>query len=123
MHAGASGGALINVQGQVAGLVTSNTKHATLGTVPHLNFSIAAAALQPLVAAAQAAAPIRFQQLDVQSEALDRLWRLGSQALQQGPLQEGDGGSTGHRRLNKLQQLLQDRGLPAAEQGKLRSRL
>ena len=53
------------MHGQVAGLVASNTKHATLGTFPHLNFSIAAAALQPLVAAAQAAAPIRFQQLDV----------------------------------------------------------
>ena len=50
VHAGASGGALIHVQGQVAGLVTSNTRHATLDTFPHLNFSIAAAA--ELVAAA-----------------------------------------------------------------------
>jgi hypothetical protein len=48
VHGGASGGALVNAQGQLVGLVTSNARHARGATLPHCNFCIAAAELRPL---------------------------------------------------------------------------
>ena len=47
--AGASGGAVVSACGRLAGLVTSNSRHAASGApLPRLNYSIAAAALRPL---------------------------------------------------------------------------
>ncbi|CAI5472918.1 unnamed protein product [Closterium sp. Yama58-4] len=49
VHAGASGGAVVNAQGEMIALVTSNAKHNRHGTIlPHLNFSIPLALLQPI---------------------------------------------------------------------------
>ncbi|KAL4854568.1 Glyoxysomal processing protease [Chlorella vulgaris] len=74
VHSGASGGAVLDgATGKLLGLVTSNAKHtpsrggsggavAAAGTpppptvLPHLNFSIPAAQLRPVIQAAQAAA-------------------------------------------------------------------
>lgn len=48
VHGGASGGALVDAQGQLVGLVTSNAKHARGATLPHCNFCIAAEELRPV---------------------------------------------------------------------------
>lgn len=48
VHAGASGGAVVDSKGQLLGLVTSNARHAKGATLPHWNFCIAAAELAPL---------------------------------------------------------------------------
>jgi S1-C subfamily serine protease len=73
VHSGASGGAVLDAAtGQLLGLVTSNAKHtpsngqggiggagaagSAATVLPHLNFSIPAAQLASIVAAAQAAA-------------------------------------------------------------------
>jgi S1-C subfamily serine protease len=53
VHGGASGGACVNAQGKLVGLVTSNARHARGATLPHCNFCIAAAELRPLWAWAQ----------------------------------------------------------------------
>eukprot|EP00775_Hariotina_reticulata_P010447 gene10447-biopygen9974 len=48
VHAGASGGALVNDAGELIGLVTSNARHARGTTLPHLNFCISAEELAPV---------------------------------------------------------------------------
>jgi hypothetical protein len=48
VHAGASGGALVNAAGELIGLVTSNARHARGTTLPHLNFCISAVELAPM---------------------------------------------------------------------------
>ncbi|KAL5096728.1 hypothetical protein RYX36_001055 [Vicia faba] len=48
IHPGASGGAVINSDGHMIGLVTSNARHGGGSTIPHLNFSIPSAALAPI---------------------------------------------------------------------------
>ncbi|CAI5534396.1 unnamed protein product [Closterium sp. Naga37s-1] len=49
VHAGASGGAVVNAQGEMIALVTSNAKHNRHGTIlPHLNFSIPLSLLRPI---------------------------------------------------------------------------
>ncbi|GJP43684.1 hypothetical protein CLOM_g3120 [Closterium sp. NIES-68] len=49
VHAGASGGAVVNVEGEMIALVTSNAKHNRHGTIlPHLNFSIPLPLLLPV---------------------------------------------------------------------------
>lgn len=76
VHPGVSGGALLNAQGAVVGLLTSNTKHDGVGCVPHLNFAIAAAVLLPVFETARGANP-DWAALDVQSEGFKKLWKLG----------------------------------------------
>lgn len=85
-HAGASGGAVLDRDGSLIGLVTSNARHSSSGAVlPGLNFCLAAAALQPLweLLAAAAAQDMpqgtlrrRLGELDVSSEALSQIWAL-----------------------------------------------
>ncbi|KAE9594974.1 putative peptidase S1, PA clan [Lupinus albus] len=48
VHPGASGGAVINSDGHMIGLVTSNARHGGGTIIPHLNFSIPSAALLPI---------------------------------------------------------------------------
>ncbi|XP_019419712.1 PREDICTED: glyoxysomal processing protease, glyoxysomal isoform X2 [Lupinus angustifolius] len=48
VHPGASGGAVINSDGHMIGLVTSNARHGGGTIIPHLNFSIPSAALIPI---------------------------------------------------------------------------
>ncbi|GAB2301188.1 hypothetical protein Dimus_035223 [Dionaea muscipula] len=48
VHPGGSGGAVVNSAGHMIGLVTSNAKHGGGAVVPHMNFSIPCAALEPI---------------------------------------------------------------------------
>ncbi|KAG9146559.1 hypothetical protein Leryth_026888 [Lithospermum erythrorhizon] len=48
VHPGGSGGAVINGDGYMVGLVTSNARHGGGMVIPHLNFSIPCAALEPI---------------------------------------------------------------------------
>ncbi|KAL0305718.1 UNVERIFIED_CONTAM: Glyoxysomal processing protease, glyoxysomal [Sesamum radiatum] len=48
VHPGSSGGAVVNSDGCMIGLVTSNAKHGGGTVIPHLNFSIPCAALEPI---------------------------------------------------------------------------
>ncbi len=57
VHAGASGGAVVNAAGQLVGLVTSNARHTSGGTLPRLNFCVHVDELRPLWTWAAAWAP------------------------------------------------------------------
>ncbi|KAH9298226.1 hypothetical protein KI387_029908, partial [Taxus chinensis] len=46
VHPGGSGGVVVNAQGRMIGLVTSNARHSGGTVIPHLNFSIPCAALK-----------------------------------------------------------------------------
>uniref|UniRef100_A0A0D6QU05 Glyoxysomal processing protease, glyoxysomal n=1 Tax=Araucaria cunninghamii TaxID=56994 RepID=A0A0D6QU05_ARACU len=48
VHPGGSGGVVVNAQGRMIGLVTSNARHSGGTVIPHLNFSIPCAALKPI---------------------------------------------------------------------------
>lgn len=48
VHPGVSGGAVVNSDGHMVGLVTSNAKHGGGTIIPHLNFSIPCATLKPV---------------------------------------------------------------------------
>ncbi|CAA0825275.1 Glyoxysomal processing protease- glyoxysomal [Striga hermonthica] len=48
VHPGSSGGAVVKSDGHMIGLVTSNAKHGGGTVIPHLNFSIPCAALEPV---------------------------------------------------------------------------
>lgn len=48
VHPGGSGGAVVNSDGHMIGLVTSNARHGGGVLIPHLNFSIPCAALEPI---------------------------------------------------------------------------
>ena len=80
VHAGASGGAVVAEDGSIAGLVTSNARFSASGTIiPNLNFAVAAEALKPLWALAEAPEGLThdaLQKLDVQDPALSQLWKL-----------------------------------------------
>ena len=45
VHAGSSGGAVVDAQGRLVALMTSNATHTRGGTLPHLNFAIPVASL------------------------------------------------------------------------------
>lgn len=98
--AGASGGAVIDESGCLVGMVTSNTRHIATGqSLPHLNFSLHAAALRPLWACLRAslvadAGPLL--QLDVDTPALRQVWALSS------GLVPGDGSDGATERLRRL---------------------
>lgn len=112
MHPGASGGALLNEHGQVVGMLTSNTKHANIGAVPNLNFSIAAAALQGIFDCAATTMKeinskehddgpghdgpgdneaLQWKALDAVSPSLQALWRLGPAPQQHVDRHKGQG--------------------------------
>jgi S1-C subfamily serine protease len=95
VHAGASGGALVDASGRLQGLVTSNARHARGATLPHLNFCISAAELRPVWEWAQrwdggsrardGAAGLAV--LDVRGDAAGaRLWALQPFCLRVGVL-------------------------------------
>ncbi|KAJ0808568.1 putative peptidase S1C, peptidase S1, PA clan, peptidase S1, PA clan, chymotrypsin-like protein [Helianthus annuus] len=48
VHPGGSGGAVLNSDGHMISLVTSNARHGGGTVIPHLNFSIPCAALEPV---------------------------------------------------------------------------
>ena len=82
VHPGASGGAVLEPDGSLIGLVTSNARHSKSGsTIPNLNFVIAAKVLAPIWHLATAGGPLSvadLQMLDVQDPALTQLWALAS---------------------------------------------
>jgi hypothetical protein len=100
VHAGASGGALVDAGGRLLGLVTSNTRHHRGATLPRWSYAIAADELAPLwawAAAAEGGAPTsggsggaaELRRLDADDAAGHRLWALK-------PPAGGDGARPAH---------------------------
>ena len=100
--AGASGGGVFNALGELSGLVTSNTKHASSGrNFAKLNYSIAAAALIPILTqiSTRQSNEVDWASLDVHSIRLSQLWDLkGSPPVLSGSI----GRSHGSQRLREL---------------------
>ena len=80
VHAGASGGAVVNADGCLVGITTSNARHAASGsTIPNLNFAVAADALRAvwqLAAQPQGLTHTALQQLDIKDDALLDIWTI-----------------------------------------------
>ncbi|XVF25773.1 hypothetical protein REPUB_Repub13aG0242400 [Reevesia pubescens] len=77
VHPGGSGGAVVNSDGCLIGLVTSNARHGGGKVIPHLNFSIPSAVLMPIFQFArdmQDFSPL--QNLDQPNEHLSSVWAL-----------------------------------------------
>ncbi|CAL1398015.1 unnamed protein product [Linum trigynum] len=77
VHPGGSGGAVVNSEGQMIGLVTSNTRHGRGTVIPHLNFSIPCAALAPIFEFSKDMQDIMLlKQLDQPNDDLSSVWSL-----------------------------------------------
>ncbi|KAG4960437.1 Glyoxysomal processing protease, glyoxysomal [Glycine soja] len=77
IHPGASGGAIINSDGHMIGLVTSNARHSGGAIIPQLNFSIPSAALAPIVNFSKAMEDLSLLRiLDEPNEYLSSVWAL-----------------------------------------------
>ncbi|CAN4078906.1 unnamed protein product [Withania somnifera] len=77
VHPGGSGGAVVNSEGHMIALVTSNARHGGGTVIPHLNFSIPCAALMPIFKFAedmQDLSPLEY--LDKPDEQLSSVWAL-----------------------------------------------
>lgn len=77
VHPGGSGGAVVNSEGHMIALVTSNARHGGGTVIPHLNFSIPCAALKPIFKFAedmQDLSPLEY--LDKPDEQLSSVWAL-----------------------------------------------
>ncbi|KAK6917593.1 hypothetical protein RJ641_018344 [Dillenia turbinata] len=77
VHPGASGGAIVNSDGCMIGLVTSNARHGAGAVIPHLNFSIPCAALEPIFKFSKDMQNFSLlQDLNKQNEQLSSVWAL-----------------------------------------------
>ncbi|RZC65332.1 hypothetical protein C5167_009020 [Papaver somniferum] len=78
VHPGGSGGAVINSEGLMIGLVTSNARHGGGTVIPHLNFSIPCAALEPIFKFSKADMKdlLILEILDKPNENLSSVWAL-----------------------------------------------
>lgn len=77
VHPGGSGGAVVNSSGHMIGLVTSNAKHGGGTVIPHMNFSIPSAALEPIFIFAKDMQNISLlQQLDRPNKGLGSIWAM-----------------------------------------------
>ncbi|CAL9015522.1 unnamed protein product [Prunus brigantina] len=77
VHPGGSGGAVINSDGHMIGLVTSNARHGGGTVIPHLNFSIPCAALLPIFKFAKDMQDISLLQvLDQPNKYISSVWAL-----------------------------------------------
>ncbi|PKA46691.1 Glyoxysomal processing protease, glyoxysomal [Apostasia shenzhenica] len=76
VHPGASGGAVINSDGHMIGLVTSNARYGGGTIIAHLNFSIPCAALEPIFKFSDNQDSSIFQILDEPNELLSSVWAL-----------------------------------------------
>ncbi|KAJ6738194.1 SERINE PROTEASE-RELATED [Salix koriyanagi] len=77
VHPGGSGGAVVNSEGHMIGLVTSNARHGGGTVIPHLNFSIPCAVLAPIFDFAKDMRDISLlQDLDRPDEHLSSVWAL-----------------------------------------------
>ncbi|KAJ8356509.1 hypothetical protein SKAU_G00193030 [Synaphobranchus kaupii] len=84
VQAGASGGAVVRAQtGELLGLVASNTRDVVAGvTYPHLNFSVPASLLNPLLLQfSRMGDSAVFRKLDTADEGVRRAWRLQAPPL------------------------------------------
>ncbi|CAK7350557.1 unnamed protein product [Dovyalis caffra] len=77
VHPGGSGGAVVNLEGHMIGVVTSNARHGGGTVIPHLNFSIPCAVLAPIFDFAKDMQDISLlQNLDQPNEHLSSVWAL-----------------------------------------------
>ncbi|XP_022142191.1 glyoxysomal processing protease, glyoxysomal isoform X2 [Momordica charantia] len=77
VHPGGSGGAVVNSEGHMVGLVTSNARHGRGSIIPHLNFSIPCAALEPIYRFSKDMEDLSvLKVLDEPDEQLSSLWAL-----------------------------------------------
>ncbi|CAA7409128.1 unnamed protein product [Spirodela intermedia] len=76
VYPGMSGGAVISLDGRMAGLITSNVKHAGGTTIPHLNFSLPCAALKPVFEFAEKPDRHFLDILDKPNALLSSIWAL-----------------------------------------------
>ncbi|CAL5411266.1 unnamed protein product [Camellia sinensis] len=77
VHPGGSGGAVVNSDGHMIGLVTSNARHGGGMTIPHLNFSIPCAALEPIFKFSRDMKDLSLlEELDKPNELLSSVWAL-----------------------------------------------
>uniref|UniRef100_A0A9I9CR23 Glyoxysomal processing protease, glyoxysomal n=1 Tax=Cucumis melo TaxID=3656 RepID=A0A9I9CR23_CUCME len=80
VHPGGSGGAVVNSEGHMIGLVTSNARHGRGVIIPHLNFSIPCAALEPIHRFSKDMEDLSVVKvLDEPNEQLSSIWALMSQ--------------------------------------------
>ncbi|KAK8952359.1 Glyoxysomal processing protease, glyoxysomal [Platanthera zijinensis] len=100
VHPGASGGAVINSKGHMVGLVTSNARHGGGTIIPHLNFSIPCAALEPVFRFSETRDATLLEFLDRPNELLSSVWALvpaESKRLEPGPESKKHGEGKGSR--------------------------
>ncbi|KAL2484257.1 Glyoxysomal proCES [Forsythia ovata] len=77
VHPGSSGGAVVNSDGHMIGLVTSNARHGGGTVIPHLNFSIPCAALEPIFKFSKDMQDYSLlEDLDKPNEHLSSVWAL-----------------------------------------------
>ncbi|KAL3522300.1 hypothetical protein ACH5RR_015134 [Cinchona calisaya] len=77
VHPGGSGGAIVNSDGHMIGLVTSNARHGGGAVIPHLNFSIPCAPLEPVFKFSQDMRDLSLlRTLDRPNEHLSAIWAL-----------------------------------------------
>ncbi|XP_074587388.1 glyoxysomal processing protease, glyoxysomal isoform X2 [Curcuma longa] len=85
VHPGASGGAVVNSDGHMIGLITSNAKHGDRSTIPHLNFSIPCAALLPIFRFSAERNFSILKVLDEPNDLLSSVWALLPPSESQNP--------------------------------------
>ncbi|XP_031394158.1 glyoxysomal processing protease, glyoxysomal isoform X2 [Punica granatum] len=77
VYAGASGGLVANSEGQMIGLITSNTRHGKGTVIPNLNFAIPCAALAPVFEFSQDMKDfLLLRDLDQPNKQLSAVWEL-----------------------------------------------
>uniref|UniRef100_A0A803LLK3 Glyoxysomal processing protease, glyoxysomal n=1 Tax=Chenopodium quinoa TaxID=63459 RepID=A0A803LLK3_CHEQI len=77
VHPGGSGGAVVDSSGRLIALVTSNAKHGGGTVIPHMNFSIPSAALEPVFIFAKDMQKLSvLQQLDRPNKNLTSVWAM-----------------------------------------------
>ncbi|KAK2642167.1 hypothetical protein Ddye_023930 [Dipteronia dyeriana] len=77
IHPGGSGGAVVNQNSRMIGLVTSNARHGGGTIIPHLNFSIPCAVLAPIIQFARDMQDLSLlQKLDQPNKHLASVWAL-----------------------------------------------
>ncbi|WOL10420.1 glyoxysomal processing protease, glyoxysomal [Canna indica] len=99
VHPGASGGAVINSEGRMVGLITSNAKHGGGSTIPYLNFSIPCAALAPIFRFLDEHKLLSLKVLDEPNDLLSSVWSLvpSNSESEQSALEKNVGEGKGSR--------------------------